>query len=260
MEKRKTLVLLALLILTCFTAHVLGADNVDIELTADFMGKYIWRGQNVTDDPVFQPGFSFSKDGLTASLWGNLELTNVNDKSGDFSELDYILDYSSDLSNVEGVGYSIGMIYYDFPSRASDGSKTPDTVEVYWGLNFDLPLNPSITVYHDIDEAEGSYVSLAFEHSIEKVAELSPNLPVGIEIGANLGWGSGSYNKYYWGTDQNKLQDLAFSVAFPMEMADWKVAPSLNYVTLVSDDIRDTDVYGTDSDFFFAGLSLSKKF
>jgi hypothetical protein len=48
-EKRKTLVLLALLILTCFTAHVLGADRVDFEVTADFFGKYLWRGQNLDD-------------------------------------------------------------------------------------------------------------------------------------------------------------------------------------------------------------------
>ena len=50
MEKRKILVLLALPILTCFTAHVLGADRVDLVLIADFKGKYIWRGQNLTDD------------------------------------------------------------------------------------------------------------------------------------------------------------------------------------------------------------------
>jgi len=45
-----------------------------------------------------------------------------------------------------------------------------------------------------------------------------------------------------------------------MEIWDWTVAPSLNYITLLSDIIRDTDVYGTDSDFFFAGISLSKSF
>jgi hypothetical protein len=56
------------------------------------------------------------------------------------------------------------------------------------------------------------------------------------------------------------LNDLAFSVSFPIEIAGWTVAPSLNYITLLSDDIRDTDVYGTDSDFFFAGISLSKSF
>ena len=153
------------------------------------------------------------------------------------------------------MGYSVGVIYYDFP-----GTTVKDTTELYWGLNFDLPLSPSITVYHDVDEAEGSYVSLAFGHSIERIAELGPDIPIGMEIGTSLGWGSGSYNKYYWGTEQSKLQDLMFSLAFPMEIAGWSLTPSLNYVTLVSDDIRDTDVYGTDSDFFFAGVSLSKSF
>ncbi len=69
-----------------------------------------------------------------------------------------------------------------------------------------------------------------------------------------------SYNKYYCGTDQSKLNDLAFSMSFPTELGGWTVAPSLNYVILVSDDIRATDIYGTDSDFFFVGVSLSKSF
>ena len=153
------------------------------------------------------------------------------------------------------MGYSVGVIYYDFP-----GTATKDTTEVYWGLNFDLPLNPSITVYHDVDEAEGSYVSLAFGHSFERIAELGPDIPVAMELGASLGWGSGSYNKYYWGTEQSKFQDLAFSVAFPFEFSGGTLSPSLNYVMLVSDDIRDTDIYGTASDFFFAGISISKSF
>jgi len=227
----------------------------EYEFTADYVGKYIWRGQNLSDDPVFQPGLSIAHGNLTAGIWGNMDLTNINGNSGDFSEVDYSLDYSAPLGNMEGVSYSVGLIYYDFP-----GTAIKDTTEVYWGLNFDLPLSPSITVYHDVDEAEGSYVSLAFGHSIERIAELGPDIPVGMEIGTSLGWGSGSYNKYYWGTDQSKLNDLTFSVSFPMEIAGWILSPSLNYITLVSDDIRDTDVYGTDSDFFFAGVSISKSF
>ena len=234
---------------------VFAENEVGFELTADYFGKYIWRGQNLSDDPVFQPGLSASYKGLTAAIWGNMDLRNINGNSGDFSEVDYSLDYSSTFPGIEGVGYSVGVIYYDFP-----GTAVKDTTEAYWGLNFDLPLSPSITVYHDVDEAEGSYVSLAIGHSIERIAELGPGIPVGMEIGASLGWGSGSYNKYYWGTEQSKLQDLTFSVSFPMEIAGWTLSPSLNYITLVSDDIRDTDVYGTDSDFFFAGISLLKSF
>jgi len=246
---------LALYLLVCHTMSVYGYAKIDYTLSADFLGKYVWRGQNLNNKGVFQPSLSIGYGNLTAGIWGNMDLTNINGNSGDFSEMDYSLDYSSTFPCIEGVGYSIGTIYYDFPKTA-----TKDTTEVYWGLNFDLPLSPSITVYHDVDEAEGSYVSLAFGHSIERIAELGPDIPVGMEIGTSLGWGSGSYNKYYWGTDQSKLQDLAFSVAFPMKLSGWTITPSLNYVTLVSDDIRNTDAYGTDSDFFFTGIRLLKNF
>ena len=258
MQKLKCLILGLSTVLVCGSGRVFGAEGIDFELATGFFSKYIWRGQNVDDDPVFQSGISASYKGLTATIWGNLELTNINDKSGDFSELDYSLDYSSAMPGIGGVEYSVGVIYYDFPGCTADGTRCPDTTEVYWGLNFELPLSPSITVYHDVDEAEATYISFAVGQSIEKIAELGPDVPVGMEIGASLGWGSASYNKYYWGTDQSKMQDLTLSVSFTMDIADWTFAPSLNYVTLVSDDIRDTDVYGTDSDFFFAGISLSK--
>jgi len=228
---------------------------VHFEVTADYFSKYIWRGQNLSDDPVFQPGVSATYRGLTTMIWGSLETTNINGNSGDFSELDYCLDYSSEVPGIKGVGYSIGAAYYSFP-----GTEVKDTTELYWGLNFDLPLSPSVMVYYDVDEAEGTYVSLAVACSVERIAGLGRDMPLGMEISASLGWGSASYNKYYWGTDQSKLNDLTFSVSFPVEIAGWSVAPSLNYVTLLSDDIRDTDAYGTDSDFFFLGVSLTKSF
>ena len=111
-----------------------------------------------------------------------------------------------------------------------------------------------------IDEAEGTYIALAFAHSREKLFELGPGVPVGLELGASLGWGSRSYNKYYWGTGQSKINDLTLSASFPFEVGGWTVIPSLNYVTLLSDDIRGTDAYGTDSDFFYAGIGFVKEF
>jgi len=179
MRKAKWLVVV-LSILACSTGAVFAEDGIDFELTSDFFSKYIWRGQNLNDDPVFQPGISATYGNFTSGIWGNLELTNANDKSGNFSELDYSLDYSSPMPGIESVRYSIGVIYYDFPGSYADGTRVPDTTEVYWGLNFDLLLSPSITVYHDVDEAEGTYISLAIEHSIEKIAELGPDTPVGM--------------------------------------------------------------------------------
>jgi uncharacterized protein (TIGR02001 family) len=246
-------VVVALVLGGSSAAH--GEDTVGFEVTSDFYGKYIWRGQNLSDDPVFQPGLSASYGDLTVGIWGNMDLRNINGNSGDFSEVDYSIDYSTNLASLDGVSYSVGVIYYDFP-----GTTVSDTTEVYWGFSFDLPLTPSVTVYHDVDEAEGSYVSLAIGHSFEKIFELGPDIPVGVEIGSSFGWASGSYNKYYWGTDSSKFQDATFSVSFPMEIAGFTVVPSVNYVTLLSDTIRDTDAYRSESDYFYAGVSLSKAF
>ncbi len=233
----------------------LAAHSIDFEMTADLCGKYIWRGQNLVDDPVLQAGISASYHDLTAAVWGNLDLTNVNGNSGDFSEADCSLGYSGSLSQFEGLGYSLGLIYYDFP-----GTAVKDTAELYWGLTLDVPANPSVTFYHDVDEAGGTYIALAVDHSVEQIAKLGPETPVDMEISASVGWGSGSYDKYYWGIEQSKPNDLALSASFPLGAGGWTVTPSLNYVTLLSDEIRGSDAYGTDSDFFFAGMSCSKRF
>ncbi|MBN2139044.1 MAG: hypothetical protein JW720_14650 [Sedimentisphaerales bacterium] len=255
MRRLRFLIVALGVLAACTTTTVFAEGDVGIEITTDFFSKYIWRGQNLDDDPVFQPGLSITHKNFTASVWGNFEFTNINGNRGDFSELDYSIDYSAPFPGIKGVGYSIGLIYYDFP-----GTAVKDTTEAYWGFNLDAPLSPSLTFYHDLDEAEGTYIALACSHSVERIAEIAPGIPVAMDIGVSLGWGSGSYNKYYWGTDQTKLNDLAISASFPFEVAGLTIVPSLNYVTLLSDDIRATDAYGTGSDFFYAGIGFVKEF
>ncbi len=226
-----------------------------VDVTADFFGKYIWRGQNLTDSTVFQPGVDLSYAGLTGSVWGNLDMTDVNDDRGKFNEWNFGIDYSDAVPGVEGVDFSIGAIYYRFPS-ASPSS----TTELYWGFAFDVWLEPSVTVYHDVDEAKGTYVELGAGHSFEDVFHISPDVPVSVEIAASLGWADSDFNDYYWGVDSSRFTDLALSLALPMEIGGWTVAPSLNYVTLLSDRLRATNEYASKSDYVFAGLSLSTGF
>ncbi len=228
---------------------------IGFEITADYYGKYIWRGQNLTDDPVFQPGISMTMGGFTGGIWGSLDTTNKNGQSGEFTEYDYSLDYSGDVPFLDKVGYSVGVINYYFPSAE-------DTTEVYWGFALDIPLSPSITFYHDVDDIKGTYISAGLGHSFENIFELGSNMPIGMDIGASLGWGSASYNKGYWGStvDSGRLNDLALSVAFPVEIAGWTIAPSLNYVTLMSNQVRKSDTFSKDNDYFFAGVSLSRSF
>lgn len=228
-------------------------EGIGIDVTADFYSKYVWRGQNINDDYAFQPGFSVTLDSLTLGVWGSMDLTDYTGNNEEFIEFDYYADYTTTIA--EGIDLSVGVINYYFPSFE-------DTTEVYVGFAFGLPLSPSVTAYFDVDEVKGTYVSFGVSQSIEKVAELSSDTPIAMEIGASLGWGSESYNKGYWGSPatDGALNDLAISVAFPFEIGNWTISPSLNYVTLLDSDVRKSDSFATSSDYFFTGLSLSTRF
>lgn len=264
MRKNKRLVVMVGMAVL-FAGSALQADeNVAVDTSADFFNKYIWRGQNIVDDWVFEPTVSVSYKGLSASFWGNLDMTDENGSSGEFSEIDLTLDYSDQFPDFETLGYSVGMINYDFPVKGS----ADDTTEVYAGLNLDVPASPSVTFYRDVDEAKnGMYISVGVGHSFENVFELCPDTPVGVDIGATLGWGNSTYNKFYWGTTPDgssiggESNDLVLSLALPFELGGFGVTASLNYITLVGDDIRKTDAYGkSKDDNLVAGIGFSKSF
>jgi hypothetical protein len=230
------------------------APEIGFEITTDFMSKYIWRGQNLSDDYVFQPCTSLSYGSITAGIWGNWDMTSINDNDKQFSELDYSIDYSNSIPGIEGLGFSVGAIYYDFPSTDIEA-----TTELYWGLNLDTFLSPAVTVYHDIDEADGTYVSFSVGHTIDEIAKIG-DTSIAMEIGASVGWGNSSYDEYYWGVDSAKVNDYAVSLAFPMDIVGWTFTPSVRYSAIASSDLRETDAYSTDSDYVYTGLSLSKAF
>ncbi len=250
---RKTVCILVLVALFITGKAALAEDEkIVFDVTADYLCKYIWRGQNLNDDPVFQPGVSMTYGGLTAGVWGSWDTTGYNDKNSEFYEIDYSLDYSGD-TGMEGLGYSIGVINYYFPGAE-------DTTELYCGFSYDCMLNPSVTVYHDVDEIDGTYISFGVEHGFGAIAELGPDMPVGADFGASLGWGSESYNSGYWGVSESKLNDLVLSMSFPVEMNGWTVAGVVNYITLTESAIKDSDRYDTDDDYVVAGISLSTRF
>jgi hypothetical protein len=248
-----------IIIVACITNLAIGAgyaeDEVSLEITTDLFSEYVWRGQNLVDDWVFQPGFSVGYAGLTAGIWGSLDMTDENGFKGDFTEIDYSLDYSGSVPGVDALGYSVGVIYYDFPNTGVDG-----TTELYWGFSADVPLSPSVTVYHDVDEADGIYVSASIGHSIENAAELGSGSTIGLELGASIGWGNSGYNEFYWGTAGSELNDLVLSASLPIEVTGWTITPSISYVKLLGSDVRNSNAYGTDNDMFYAGISLSKEF
>ncbi len=225
----------------------------DVEIAGDasvsYMGKYVWRGQLLNDDPVVQTSVGFQVGKLYLNLWGNMDTTEYNGNSGEFNEVDFTIDYSDQIT--EFLGFSIGAIRYDFPNTDFDA-----TTEIYAGLNLDTFLSPSVTIYYDIDDYEGIYLSFGIGHSLAITETLA------LDLGASMGWGNKKYNEGYWPSADggSSLQDLTLTIALPIAMGNWTLTPSLNYVTLMDSDIRDADDFATESDYFYAGIGLSLTF
>ncbi len=208
------------------------AKEWSVTLDSTFNGKYVWRGINVVDDPVWQPSVGFAWKGLTLNVWGNLDLTDVNGERRRLTEVDYTLDYSRRVGKAT---FSVGTIRYAFPHT---GFGT--TTEAYAGVAFDAPLAPTLRVYKDIDESDGLYASFAVSHTVPNLVRLSEKASMALALSASAGWGDRKNNAFYYaGTNGSGLADLTLSVGFPITIGDrLTIKPAFNYSRLLDSDVR----------------------
>lgn len=89
--------------LFALTATATAQDNVEANISADFVNQYIWRGQYLGGVSV-QPTLGLSYKGLSLTAWGSTEL----DKEVGTKELDFTLAYTFKGFNVGITDYWIG--------------------------------------------------------------------------------------------------------------------------------------------------------
>lgn len=144
--------------------------TANVALTSD----YVWRGYSQTlEDPAIQGGFDYAHDsGLAVGIWGsNVDFTDeddptfaVGDDDGADLEVDLYGSYSGEFGN--GIGYSLGLIYYTYPG--TNAGFDFDWLEFNAGLSYGpvaFAVNYSSDVYNSNET--GVYYSLSVEHEID---------------------------------------------------------------------------------------------
>jgi len=235
------------------TAEAQEEQTFSAEISASYYNKYIWRGQNLNDTSVLQTNVSGSAYGFSGSIWSNIDLTNDSqsapDNAGEFSEIDYALDYSQSISKV---GVSLGVIHYLFPNTPFQS-----TTEIYGGVGFDIPLAPAITWYRDVNAVDGSYIQITAGHTFEKIEAWSSGCDVGLSLSGSLAFAGSGYNSGYFGINETKFNDLTFSIGVPFNLKHVTLTPSVSFSTMLDEQIG-AATYERNNVWF--GLGLSKSF
>ncbi|MEI6786952.1 MAG: TorF family putative porin [bacterium] len=217
---------------------------------ATVLNGYVWRGQVLNNEAVLQPSFTLGKGAFTINTWGNMNLTDaVTEDAPDLSELDLTFGYSK---TVGAVALGTGLVEYTFPNTTFGGTR-----EVYASVGLPtLPIIPSLSVYYDFDEADGFYgvFSLAYSHSIAEKVTLS--------LFASLGAATANYNSFYFGVDENALNDMnvGASLSIPVTKS-LTITPGVQYTALPDSAIKDgaAGLY-KDSEFVAGSLKASYVF
>ena len=140
-----------------------------------FASRYVWRGQTLSKGFVAQPTVAMTLGGFSANLWSNVDLDNdeADDDGIVMNETDLTLNYTVPVGPVALTG---GAIHYDF-----DGG---DTQEIYLTAALATMLNPSLSLYYDVDEGKGAFAVLAVSQGI-------PAGPITLTAGGSIGFNLG---------------------------------------------------------------------
>jgi hypothetical protein len=173
------------------------ADKMTGSAALGFFNKYVFRGYELSrGSVVIQPSLSASYKGFTATFWGNMD-TNahgtqsffpaVSGKEGHkwWDETDLTLSYTYSFGKLALTG---GYIYYNL-------QYAEQTEELFVGAAWDVIGKPVITFYQDITSYPGTYINLAFAHSLTVHKER--NITLDLAGSAAYMWGQGKYWQTY---------------------------------------------------------------
>jgi hypothetical protein len=224
-------------------AAVWAAEEAGATATLDVpvLSAYVWRGQVLNDEAVVQPSLTVSKGGFAINIWENFNLTDaVTGDANEFSEYDFGLSYSTTCP-FTGAAVSLGLVDYTFPNQTiltaeGNSALVADTREAYVTLGFgECPLAPTLWISYDFKEADGFYANLAVSHSFELAKDKAS-----LALGASVGAGSSDYNAFYFGVEDDALNDANVSLSVPVTITpNLTITPGVSYTMLLDSEIED---------------------
>lgn len=224
------------------------AANTSAGASMGVYSSYVWRGITVHKEAAVQPSVSLGYEGFGINLWSDWD-----SDTRELVETDLTLDYAF---SVQKLGLDAGYIYYGLEGLA-------DTQEFYVSASYDTLLNPSLTLYWDVDEGDGGFLVASVGHSIKLQGRLEgAAVNLGASASANLGnavMGLDESGRKFAGLYNG---ELSASVSIPLNK-EMSIEPMVAYSFPLSNDAEfaiGSLSDGGDDSVFWGGVALTVSF
>lgn len=206
---------------------------------AGLSSQYVFRGVVFNERPVAQADGTIAFAGadgdvLSGTLWANMDLDNStgdaispDGNDWDFTEIDLLVDYARRFGEFDA---SFGLVNYNRPN-----TPFPSTTELYAGVAFaEVLFRPSLTMFVDIDEADGVYLSAAGQHRFPIADRID------VDVGASLGLATENFAEVYYLADDFGLADFALWARGTYALTpNSRIGLTLTQWALIEGDFRD---------------------
>ncbi|MBU1419082.1 MAG: hypothetical protein KKD01_04355 [Proteobacteria bacterium] len=231
-------------------------EGLTANLNVSFYSQYVWRGLELSKDSlVIFPTATIGYKGFALNLWVDLDTDFNNpppgkDSEAKLQETDLTLTYNNTISPLK-LDYTLGWIYYD--TDGFYGDSPTHNQELFANLALDLPLNPTVGVYSEIETGSAWYTSFNLSHSFNVYKDWS------LDVG---GWVSYLYNK---AEDFSAFHDgnLWTGLTIPLN-SYFSVTPKIQYSFPLSSDSDDrlkaNSFNGNDAQFLYGGIIFDLTF
>lgn len=175
-------------------------ERIEFEFEAPVLSRYVWRGLNVVDRPVFQPSLTASRGPWSLNFWGNVQRDEAAGQGNELTEFDTTLSHYQSRGDWD---FETGLSRYDYLNTGDAA-----TSELYFSAVLNREWSPSFELYADVEAVDGAYARIGLDRC------WCPDETNELNLGFGLGFGSRSHNDYYFASDKAGLVDLGVVLTY----------------------------------------------